>query len=103
MTINSIAASDPQPPLASAEPKVAATNRAVSAAVKLLNTSIGDSSSHEFSIAIDPVTREAVVRIVDSTTNELIEQLPSEYILKVAQQLSERIAKNSATAVDKTL
>ena len=98
-------ANNPQPPLITAtptDPKVAAKNRVVSEAVKNLNAVGAAGASHEFSIAIDPATRQAVVRIVDSNTNELVEQLPSEYILRVAQQLSERIAKQSASQTDKT-
>ena len=106
MVISPVGSSTPQPPLTRAtpiDPKVAAKNRLVSEAVKALNVAGAAGGSHQFSIAIDPATREAVVRIVDSTTNELVEQLPSEYILRVAQQLSERIAKQSAARSDKAL
>ena len=105
MVISPVGSSPPQPPLTTAtpiDPKVAANNRLVSVAVKQLNAAGVAGSSHQFSIAIDPATHEAVVRIVDSSTNELVEQLPSEYILRVAQQLSERIAKQSAAKSDKT-
>lgn len=106
MVISPVGSSTPQPPLPATtpvDPKVAANNRVLSEAVKTLNEAGAAGGSHQFSIAIDPATREAVVRIVDSATNELVEQLPSEYILRVAQQLSERIAKQSAPRSDKAL
>ncbi len=101
MTINPAVSGYTEPLPLQIEPATAANNRAVSSAVRLLNASAAEGSSHQFSIAIDPVTRQAVVRVVDSVTNELVEQLPSEYILKVAQQLSERIAKQSRSAAEK--
>ncbi len=86
----------PQPEI-SALPRpnteIAAKNRSISAAVKLLNDTGAAGSSHEFSIAIDPATRLVVVRIVDLATNEVIEQLPSEYLLQVAKNLSDELAK----------
>ncbi len=85
------------------DPATSAKNRSVSAAVKLLNDTAPAGSLHEFSIAIDPTTRQAVVRVVNRATNELVEQLPSEYLLQVARQLSESIAQQSAFTVDKTL
>ena len=90
-------------PAKSPSPEVAAKNRVLSAAVKLLNDAGAAGLSHEFSIAIDPKTRQAVIRIVDQSTREVIEQLPSEYLLRVAQQISERLTKQDPTATDKTL
>ena len=83
--------------------EIAAQNRVLSAAVKLLNDAGAAGNSHEFSIAIDPKTRQAVIRIIDQSTREVIEQLPSEYLLRVAQQISERLAKQGPSEADKTL
>ncbi len=85
------------------EPPLAAGNRPVLAALKVLKDSGIFSDSHQFSIAIDPATRQAVIRITDRATQELIEQFPSEYILQVARNLTARIAKQSPSASDKTL
>jgi len=99
MVISSVGVSPPsaqQPPTQETEvtgAAVAAKNRTISAAVKLLNEAGVAGASHELSIAIDPTTRQAVVRVVDLSTKEVIEQFPSEYLLQVAQQLSERLAK----------
>ncbi len=92
-----------QPLDQTAKPDVVANNRAVSNAVRLLNASGSPDDSRQLSVAIDPATREAVVRIVDRETNKLIEQFPSEYILRVAQEISESLSQQSAALADKTL
>lgn len=84
------------------DPETAAANRTIAAAVKSLNDSGAAGDSHELSIAIDPTTRQAIVRIIDRSTNQVVEQLPSEYLLQVARQISERIAQQLARSADKT-
>lgn len=103
MVIPSATYERPQPLDQTIKPDVVASNRAVSNAIRLLNDSGAAGDSHQFSVAIDPATKEAVVRIVDRTTNELVEQIPSEYILRVAQQISESLSQQSGALVDKTL
>jgi len=103
-SVSSIPALQPVEPVGRiTDPATSARNRSVSAAVKLLNDSAPAGSLHEFSIAIDPTTRQAIVRVIDRATNELVEQLPSEYLLQVARQLTENIAQQSPRASDKTL
>ncbi len=80
-----------------------ALNRKLHAAVRTLNDS-GDQSTREFSFAIDPKTHQAVIRIVDTSTHELIEQVPSEYILRVAQAMkSAPSTLNSGDLFDETV
>ena len=83
--------------------QIAATNRILSGVTRLLNDTAAAGKSHEFSITIDPATRQAVVRIVDVVTKAVVEQLPSEYLLHIAQQLSETLAQKSVSSADKTL
>ena len=83
--------------------EIAAANRDLSKAVRLLNDTAAAGNSREFSIAIDPATRQAVVRIVDTETRAVVEQLPSEYLLHVAQQLNEIEVQKLLGLVDKTL
>jgi uncharacterized FlaG/YvyC family protein len=64
-------------------------NREVATAVQTLNQNGTAGPGREFSIAIDGKTKVPVVRIVDSNTNELIEQIPSQYILDLAQQINQ--------------
>jgi len=74
-----------------------ATNRQVAAAVQTLNDNGAAGPGRAFSIAIDSKTRVPVVRIVDSATNQLIEQIPSQYILDLAQQIDQETSSNGFT------
>jgi uncharacterized FlaG/YvyC family protein len=69
-------------------------SRALATAVQTLNNSESAGPGRQFSIAIDSKTKVPVVRIVDSKTNELIEQIPSQYILDLAQQINQETASN---------
>jgi len=91
------------PAPSNADQEASARNRTLASAVRLLNDTGAAGSSHEFSIAIDPTTRQAVIRIMDRSTNEVVEQLPSEYLLRVARELTETIAQQSSASTDKTL
>jgi flagellar protein FlaG len=48
-------------------------------------------------INVDSSTRKLVVRIVDSRTDEIVRQLPSEESLKLAQLLAGRLEQGSVT------
>ena len=81
----------PVPAPAAAPP----ANRDVATAVQTLNQNGTAGPGRAFSIAIDGKTRVPVVRIVDSVTNELIEQIPSQDILDLAQQIKQETSSNS--------
>jgi uncharacterized FlaG/YvyC family protein len=93
---NILAAVSPPTPVA----QVAArpVNREVATAVKALNDNGSAGPGRQFSIAIDSKTRVPVVRIVDRKTNELIEQIPSQYVLDLAQQISQETASKISAA-----
>lgn len=80
----------------------AAGNRQLAGAVQALNDAGAAGSGREFSFSIDPQTKQAVVRIVDANTRELVEQFPSQYILNVAQELAKNFALESSGAADKS-
>lgn len=86
----------PQIPRAVASVASASTTREVATAVQTLNQNGTAGPGREFSIAIDGKTKVPVVRIVDSKTNELIEQIPSQYILDLAKQLEQESSSNLA-------
>jgi len=69
-------------------------NREVATAVQTLNQNGGAGAGREFSIAIDGKTKVPVVRIVDSVTNELIEQIPSQYALDLAEKINQETGSN---------
>ena len=70
-------------------------SREIATAVQTLNQNGLAGQDREFSIAIDAKTKVPVVRIVDSNTRELIEQIPSQAILDLAQQIAQETTSNS--------
>jgi uncharacterized FlaG/YvyC family protein len=94
MAISPINFSPPSTALPGAPVASPATNREVASAVQVLNQNGTAGPGREFSIAIDGKSRVPVVRIVDSKTNELIEQIPSQYILDLAEQIKQETASN---------
>jgi flagellar protein FlaG len=64
-----------------------AENRDLIQAVRAINETEFLGSDNELSFARDQETGRPVIRIVDRTTKEVIRQVPSEYILRVAQDL----------------
>jgi flagellar protein FlaG len=70
-------------------------NRLVAAAVNTLNQTEIAGTGREFSFSVDGKTKLPVVRIVDSSTRELIEQIPSQYILDLAEQITQETLSNS--------
>jgi uncharacterized FlaG/YvyC family protein len=73
----------PTPPSA----EQVAENRQIVQAVKAVNQSgmLGD--SNELTFSLDRQTRHPVIQIVDRSTKEVIQQIPPEYLLQVANDL----------------
>jgi flagellar protein FlaG len=98
MQIGPISANIPLAPATTALPERTAQEREaaqnVVAAVKTLNQSQIAGTDREFSISIDPQSKRPVVQIVDSTTREIIDQIPSKYILDVAASLTDQNSSN---------
>jgi uncharacterized FlaG/YvyC family protein len=95
MTINEVlalqtveAASPQEGPSGSAREQ-AARNREIVKAIKTINESGGIGASSELRFAIDRDTRQALIRIVDRVTNEVIGQVPPEALLRAAEVLRE--------------
>jgi flagellar protein FlaG len=61
-------------------------------AVKALNAVEYFDQNNELTFIIDRQTRRPVVRIVDKTTNEVIRQIPPEYVLKLAEDLKTAVS-----------
>jgi flagellar protein FlaG len=70
-------------------PNQAAGNRDVVQAVKALNAAETFGDSNELTFQLDRNTRQPVIRIVNRQTKEVIDQIPAEYVLRLAQQLGE--------------
>jgi uncharacterized FlaG/YvyC family protein len=68
-------------------PETAAEHRELIRAVKAINPSELFGENSELTFVLDRETRRPLVRIVDRKTNELIQQIPPEYLLRMAQDL----------------
>ncbi len=76
-----------QPPQAAAD-STAQDLRALSQAAEAVNSRGAAGDGREFSIAIDRVSRQVVVRIVDAQTRDVIEQTPADYLLRLRDYYS---------------
>jgi flagellar protein FlaG len=65
----------------------AARNREVARAVRTLNEAQAVGASSELRFAVDRATGESLIRIVDRATNEVINQVPPETVLRLAAVL----------------
>lgn len=52
-------------------------------------------ASNHFDVQADPVTKEIVIRVVDANTGQVIRQIPSEEMLRMAQAIAQQIASQS--------
>ncbi len=68
-------------------PELAAEHRELIRAVKAINPSELFGQNSELTFVLDRETRRPLVRIVDRNTNELIQQIPPEYVLRMAEDL----------------
>ncbi len=70
-------------------PEEAAKNRELIKAIKTINDGGAIGSSSELRFAFDKATGQAVIKIVDRVTNEVIAQVPREGALHTAKILRE--------------
>ena len=61
--------------------------RSLMQAVKAVNAAQALGSDRELTFAIDRQTRRVVVRIVDSSTGEILDQIPDEQVRQLAEKL----------------
>jgi uncharacterized FlaG/YvyC family protein len=80
---------------ASASPQTASERRTLASAARVVNDSQVLGEQNELTFAIDPSSHRLVARIVDRNTQQVVQQLPSEYILRVAQELSGKALSTS--------
>lgn len=64
----------------------AAENRNLVQAVKAVNSAQSFGDQNELSFTLDRNTRLPVIRIVDRTTRKVIQQIPPEYVLRLAEE-----------------
>ena|SRR4051812_44507916 len=67
--------------------KIQSENRQIIQAVRAVNASANLGDSNELTFSLDQRTRRPVVKIVNRATNEVIEQIPNERVLRLAESL----------------
>jgi uncharacterized FlaG/YvyC family protein len=67
---------------------VSADQRVLIRAVKAVNGSDLLGQDHELTIVLDRSSRRALVRIVSRQTGEVIQQIPAEYVVRMAEELN---------------
>jgi uncharacterized FlaG/YvyC family protein len=70
----------------------AAENREIVRAVKALNGSEMFGGENQLTFRRDPETRRMVIRVVNRQTEEVISQIPAEYVLRLAADLEAKSA-----------
>jgi uncharacterized FlaG/YvyC family protein len=64
-----------------------AENREIVRAVKALNGTEMFGDENELTYQRDPTTHRMVVRVINRTTQEVVSQIPPEYLLRLAEDL----------------
>jgi len=70
----------------------AAENREVVRAVKAVNATEMFGQENQLMFRRDPESQRMVVRVVNRKTEEVISQIPAEYLLRLAEDLKPKIA-----------
>jgi flagellar protein FlaG len=73
------------PVVSSAESR--ALNRAASTAVQQLNDAGYAGAGREVTFSVDRASQRPVIKVIDSTTKEIIQQWPLEYVLQLAAEI----------------
>lgn len=73
-----------------------ASTEQVKAAVDTVNAAI-ESRNVQLKFDIDAATKQIVTRVVDKNTGELIRQIPSEVVLRLARAMSDKTGSGSNT------
>ncbi len=68
-------------------PERTAEQREIIQAIKAVNATEMFGQNSELTFVLDRQTHRPLVRIVDRKTNELIQQIPPEYLLRMAEDL----------------
>jgi len=61
-----------------------ALNRSVSAAVQTVNDAGYPGDGREVTFSVDQATKRPVIKVVDTSTKEVLQQWPPEYLLQLA-------------------
>lgn len=67
--------------------QIQAANREVIQAVRAVNASDKLGDSNELTFSLDRRTRRPIIKIVNRDTNEVVQQIPNEEVLRLAENL----------------
>lgn len=68
-------------------PEIVAEKRELIQAVKAVNQSEAFGNQNELTFVLDRATKQAIMRVVDRETGQVIRQIPQEYVLRLAEDL----------------
>jgi uncharacterized FlaG/YvyC family protein len=71
-----------------------ALNRSTSAAVQTLNDAGYAGDGREVTFSLDQATKRPVIKVVDTTTKEVLQQWPQQYLLQLAAD-SNKLTRDS--------
>ena len=69
--------------------------RQLARAVKVANESGQLPQNAELAIALDRGSGQTVIRLIDRNTHELIQQIPGERVLRMAEEFKQELAKHT--------
>src|ERR1700723_3341789 len=69
--------------------------RAVAAGVRALNNAGYAGEGREVTFSVDPTTKVSVIKVIDTATKEVIQQLPPEYLLQLAAEIDGHKGRDS--------
>jgi uncharacterized FlaG/YvyC family protein len=69
--------------------RIQPANRDVIHAVRAVNASGKLGDRNELAFSLDPHTRRPVITIVNRDTNEVVDQIPNEQVLRLAEELKQ--------------
>jgi len=75
------------PTPAAVPPEQAANNRNLIQAVKAVNEAGTLGDENEITFQMDRNSRQPIIQIIDRSTKQVVEQIPPEYILQLAETL----------------
>lgn len=78
-------------------PEQAANNRNLIQAVKAVNEAGTFGENNEITFQIDRNSHLPVIQIIDRSTNKVVDQIPPEYILQLAQTLGKSVSASFST------
>ena len=67
--------------------QIQSENREIIQAVRAVNASVQLGENNELTFSLDRQSRRPVIKIVNRETNEVVQQIPNEQILRLAEDL----------------